>query len=165
MKIAGLIFYNSLLELTLISEPYQTEDMMAGVNKVILLGRLGADPEIRYTSNGTAVANFRIATSERWTNQNGEKEERTEWHRIVAFGKLGEICGEYLAKGKQVYIEGRLQTRTWEDRDKNQRTTTEIIATTMQMLGSPGGGKPSDKEDKEEPSFSEEPPKDDDIPF
>jgi single-strand DNA-binding protein len=136
--------------------------MMAGVNKVILLGRLGADPEIRYTSNGTAVANFRMATSERWNNPNGEKEERTEWHRIVAFGKLGEICGEYLAKGKQVYIEGRLQTRTWEDRDKNQRTTTEIIATVMQMLGSAGGGKAPDKE---EPSFAEEPAKDDDIPF
>ena len=135
---------------------------MAGVNKAILLGRLGADPEIRYTSNGTAVANFRIATSERWTNPNGEKEERTEWHRIVAFGKLGEICGEYLAKGKQVYIEGRLQTRTWEDRDKNQRTTTEIIATVMQMLGSAGGGKAPDKE---ELSYAEEPAKDEDIPF
>ena len=135
---------------------------MAGVNKAILLGRLGADPEIRYTSNGTAVANFRIATSERWNNPNGEKEERTEWHRIVAFGKLGEICGEYLAKGKQVYIEGRLQTRTWEDKDKNQRTTTEIIATVMQMLGSAGGGKTSDKE---EPSSAEEPAKDEDIPF
>lgn len=135
---------------------------MAGVNKAILLGRLGADPEIRYTSNGTAVANFRIATSERWNNPNGEKEERTEWHRIVAFGKLGEICGEYLAKGKQVYIEGRLQTRTWEDKDKNQRTTTEIIATVMQMLGSAGGGKTSEKE---EPSSAEEPAKDDDIPF
>lgn len=139
--------------------------MMAGVNKVILLGRLGADPEIRYTSNGTAVANFRMATSERWNNPNGEKEERTEWHRIVAFGKLGEICGEYLAKGKQVYIEGRLQTRTWEDRDKNQRTTTEIIATVMQMLGSAGGSKASGKEDKEEPSYAEEPAKDEDIPF
>ena len=136
---------------------------MAGVNKAILLGRLGADPEIRYTSNGTAVANFRIATSERWTNSNGEKEERTEWHRIVAFGKLGEICGQYLAKGKQVYIEGRLQTRNWEDKDKNQRTTTEIIATGMQMLGSAGGTKAPDKE---ESSFSEEEPiKDDDIPF
>jgi len=136
---------------------------MAGVNKVILIGHLGADPEIRYTSNGTAVANFRIATTERWTNPNGEKEERTEWHRIVAFGKLGEICGEYLSKGKQVYIEGRLQTRTWEDRDKNQRTTTEIIATGMQMLGSPpGGGKFSEKEP---PPYSEELPKEEDIPF
>jgi len=139
------------------------EDTMAGVNKAILLGRLGADPEIRYTSNGTAVANFRIATSERWNNPNGEKEERTEWHRIVAFGKLGEICGEYLAKGKQVYIEGRIQTRTWEDRDKNQRTTTEIVATNMQMLGSAGGGKAPDKE--EPSSYAEEPAKDDDIPF
>lgn len=136
---------------------------MAGVNKVILIGNLGADPEIRYTSTGTAVANFRIATTERWTNANGEKEERTEWHRIVAFGKLGEICGEYLAKGKQVYIEGRLQTRNWEDRDGNQRTTTEIIATGMQMLGSPGGSS-SQLQGKEEPAI----PKDsvvDDIPF
>lgn len=135
---------------------------MAGVNRVILLGRLGADPEIRFTSNGTAVANFRIATSERWKNQDGEKEERTEWHRIVAFGKLGEICGEYLTKGKQVYIEGRLQTRTWEDKSGNKRETTEIVATVMQMLGSAGGGKAPDKE---ESSYIEEPAKDDDIPF
>lgn len=133
---------------------------MAGVNKVILIGNLGGDPEIRYTSSGTAVANFRIATNERWTTPNGEKEERTEWHRIVAFGRLGEICGEYLSKGKQVYIEGRLQTRTWEDRDKNQRTTTEIIATAMQMLGSAGGGGAQDA-DREAP-----PPNDDsDVPF
>src|SRR5512137_1288617 len=104
------------------------EELMAGVNKVILIGNLGADPEIRYTSNGTAVANFRLATTERCNNPTGEKEERTEWHRIVAFGKLGEICGEYLGKGKQVYIEGRIQTRTWEDKDGKQRTTTEIIA-------------------------------------
>jgi len=135
---------------------------MSGVNKVILLGRLGADPEMRFTSNGTAVANFRIATSERWTNPDGEKEERTEWHRIVAFGKLGEICGEYLTKGKQVYIEGRLQTRTWEDKSGNKRETTEIVATVMQMLGSAGGGKAPEKG---EPSYVEEPAKDDDIPF
>lgn len=137
---------------------------MAGVNKVILIGNLGADPEIRYTSNGTAVANFRIATTERWTNPNGEKEERTEWHRIVAFGKLGEICGEYLAKGKPVYIEGRLQTRNWEDRDGNQRTTTEIIATGMQMLGQAGGSSGRSQE-KEETSLPDEPIKDEDIPF
>ena len=111
---------------------------MAGVNKAILMGNLGADPEMRYTSNGTAVANFRIATTERWTNPNGEKEERTEWHRIVAFGRLGEICGEYLSKGKQVYIEGRLQTRSWEDQDGNKRYSTEIVAQTMQMLGRAG---------------------------
>ena len=108
---------------------------MAGVNKVILIGRLGADPEVRYTNSGTPVANFRMATSVNFTDKNGEKTERTEWHRIVAFGRLGEICGEYLAKGKQVYIEGRLQTREWEDREGNKRRTTEIVATTMQMLG------------------------------
>ena len=109
---------------------------MAGVNKVILVGRLGADPEVRYTNTGTPVANFNVATSTNFTDKSGERTERTEWHRIVAFGKLGEICGEYLAKGKQVYIEGRLQTRDWEDRDGNKRKTTEIVANTMQMLGS-----------------------------
>ncbi|HNR13220.1 MAG TPA: single-stranded DNA-binding protein [Thermodesulfobacteriota bacterium] len=132
---------------------------MAGVNKVILIGNLGADPEIRYTSSGTAVANFRIATTERWTTPNGEKEERTEWHRIVAFGRLGEICGEYLSKGKQVYIEGRLQTRTWEDKEGNQRTTTEIITTAMQMLGSAGSGVHAPDRDSSPPSD------DSDIPF
>ena len=111
---------------------------MAGVNKVILVGRLGADPEVRYTNTGTPVANFNIATSTNFTDKSGEKTERTEWHRIVAFGKLGEICGEYLAKGKQVYIEGRLQTREWDDRDGNKRRTTEIVAGTMQMLGAAG---------------------------
>jgi single-strand DNA-binding protein len=111
---------------------------MAGVNKVILVGRLGADPEVRYTNTGTPVANFNMATSTNFTDKSGEKNERTEWHRIVAFGKLGEICGEYLAKGKQVYIEGRLQTREWEDRDGNKRKTTEIVAGTMQMLGAAG---------------------------
>ena len=105
------------------------------VNKVILIGRLGADPEVRYTNDGTAVASFNVATNERWANQKGEKEERTEWHRIVAWRRLGEICGEYLSKGKQVYIEGRLQTRSWEDRDGNKRWTTEIVATNMRMLG------------------------------
>jgi single-strand DNA-binding protein len=113
---------------------------MAGINKVILVGNLGADPEIRYTPSGTAVANFRIATSENRTNKEGQKETRTEWHRIVTFGKLAEICGEYLAKGKQVYIEGRIQTRQWDDKDGNKRYTTEIVANQMQMLGSAGGG-------------------------
>lgn len=110
---------------------------MAGVNKAILLGNLGQDPEIRYTPGGMAVANFSLATTERVKD-----EDRTEWHRIVAFGRLAEICGEYLAKGRQIYIEGRIQTRKWEDRDGNKRTTTEIVANTMQMLGSPrsGGG-------------------------
>jgi single-strand DNA-binding protein len=136
---------------------------MAGVNKVILIGNLGADPEIRYTSNGTAVANFRLATTERWNNPTGEKEERTEWHRIVAFGKLGEICGEYLAKGKQVYIEGRIQTRNWEDKDGNQRTTTEIIATGMQMLGA-GAASAGQMQGKESPALPKD-AVDEDIPF
>ncbi len=109
---------------------------MAGVNKIILIGRLGRDPEIKYFQDGTAVANFSIATSEEWKDkETGEKKERTEWHRIVAFRRLGEICGEYLSKGRQVYIEGRLQTREWEDKDGNRRWTTEIVAREMQMLG------------------------------
>ena len=111
---------------------------MAGVNKVIIVGRLGADPEVRYTNTGTAVANFNMATSSSYTDKSGEKTEKTEWHRIVAFGKLGEICGEYLAKGKQVYVEGRLQTRDWEDREGNKKKTTEIVAGMMQMLGAAG---------------------------
>jgi len=101
------------------------------VNKVILIGRLGADPEIRYTPSGAEVANFRIATSEMWTNKNGEKEERTEWHRIVAWRGLAKICGEYLTKGRLVYIEGKIRTRAWEDKEGNKRTTTEIEATEM----------------------------------
>jgi single-strand DNA-binding protein len=111
---------------------------MAGVNKVILVGNLGADPEVRYLNTGTAVANFRMATTQNIKNKEGEREARTEWHRVVAFGRLAEICGEYLNKGKQIYIEGRLRTRSWDDRDGNKRWTTEIVATSMQMLGSPG---------------------------
>ena len=105
------------------------------VNKVILIGNLGADPEIRYTPSGTAVANFTLATTEQWT-KNGKKEEKTEWHKILAWGNLGSICGQYLHKGKQVYIEGRIQTRSWEDKEGIKRYTTEINAQTMQMLGS-----------------------------
>lgn len=116
------------------------------VNKVILIGNLGADPEVRYTSDGTAVANFNLATTKRWSNQQGEKQEKTEWHRIVAWRRLGEICGEYLSKGKQVYIEGELQTRSWEDKDGNKRWTTEIVASNMQMLGSPAGQDRTDKD-------------------
>ena len=112
---------------------------MASVNKVILVGNLGADPELRYTATGTAVANFRIATNERWNDKNGEAQERTEWHNIVAWNKLGEICGKYLKKGRSVYVEGRLQTRSWEDQAGNKRYTTEIVANVMQMLGSRGG--------------------------
>ncbi|AOY59662.1 single-stranded DNA-binding protein [Desulfococcus multivorans] len=110
---------------------------MAGVNKAIIIGRLGQDPEIRYFQDGSAVANFSVATSEEWRDkETGEKRERTEWHRIVAFRKLAEICGQYLSKGRQVYIEGRIQTREWEDRDGTKRYTTEIVANNMQMLGS-----------------------------
>jgi single-strand DNA-binding protein len=112
---------------------------MASVNKVILVGNLGRDPEVRYTPSGTAVANFSLATTENWTNKDGEKESRTEWHRIVAWGRLGEICGEYLSKGKQVFIEGRIRTNEWEDQEGNKRQTTEIVATNMQMLGPRAG--------------------------
>ncbi len=113
---------------------------MAGVNKVILIGNLGRDPELRYTQNGQAVANFTLATSENWTDKSGEKVERTEWHRIVAWGRTAELCAQYLSKGRTVYIEGRLQTREWEDRDGNKRQTTEINANTVQFLGGGGGG-------------------------
>lgn len=137
---------------------------MASVNKVILIGNLGADPEIRYTPSGVAVANFRIATSDTRTNKDGQKETKTEWHRIVAFGRLAEICGEYLAKGRPVYIEGRIQTRSWDDKDGNKKYMTEIVTTTMQMLGRPGGGSDAgggapNNEDPGQP-FPEE-----DIPF
>lgn len=104
------------------------------VNRAILIGRLGRDPEMRYTSSGTPVVNFSLATDERWSNQNGERQTRTEWHNIVVWGKLGEICNQYLTKGKLVYIEGRIQTREWDDRDGNKRRTTEIVAAEMKML-------------------------------
>lgn len=107
-------------------------------NRATLLGILGADVEVRYTQNGTAVANFNIATKEQWT-KDGEKQEQTEWHRIVAFGRLGEICGEYLGKGKKVFIEGKIQTRQWEDKEGNKRYTTEINARDMKILDSKNG--------------------------
>ena len=139
---------------------------MASVNKVILVGNLGSDPDTRYTPSGVAVANFSIATTETWKDKNtGEKQEKTEWHRIVAWRRLGEICGEYLKKGSQVYIEGSLQTRAWEDKDGIKRYTTEVVAYKMQMLGSPG-----DRMSNKAPQgdFPDEPPPnlpDDDIPF
>jgi len=144
---------------------------MAGINKVILVGNLGRDPEITYTQSGTAVAKFSIATSEQWKDKaTGEKREQTEWHRIVAFGRLAEICGEYLSKGRQVYIEGRLQTSSWE-KEGVTRYSTDIIANQMQMLGSPGGqgSRPAprpqgpDSHASQVPSYPE--PEDDDIPF
>ena len=138
------------------------------INKVILIGNLGSDPEVRYSQNGKAVANFRIATTETWKKQDGSKEEQTEWHRIVAFGRLGEICGEYLAKGSKVYVEGRLQTRKWQDRDGNDRYTTEIVAREMKMLSSRGesggGGGGGNMQSDNEPPWPE-PSMGDDVPF
>lgn len=123
-----------------------TEKIMAGVNKVILIGNLGRDPELRYTQSGQAVVNFSLATSENWTDKNGERVERTEWHRIIAWAKTAELCAQYLSKGRTVYVEGRLQTRDWEDKEGVKRQTTEITATTVQFLGGPrgeGGNAPS----------------------
>lgn len=143
------------------------------VNKVLLIGRLGNNPEIRYTPSGAAVANFNIATNESWNDKNGQKQERTEWHRIVVWGKLAQLCGEYLAKGRQVYIEGRLQTRQWQDKEGQTKYTTEVIANTVQFLGAGNGaGRVADEAAPqasagasanvamEAPSFTEE-----DIPF
>src|SRR4249920_3055318 len=113
---------------------------MASVNKVILIGNLGRDPETRYMPDGGAITNISVATTEAWKDKNGEKQEKTEWHRVAFFGKLAEIAGEYLKKGSPVYIEGRLQTRKWQDKDGQDRYTTEIVANEMKMLGSRGGG-------------------------
>ena len=114
--------------------------MARGVNKVILVGNLGRDPEVRYSPSGAAIANVTIATSEGWKDkQTGEMQERTEWHRIVFFSRLAEIAGEYLRKGSQIYVEGRLQTRKWQDKDGQDRYTTEVVANEMQMLGGRGG--------------------------
>jgi len=112
-----------------------------GVNKVMLIGNLGNDPDTRYTANGGAVTNLSLATTESWKDKNtGEKQEKTEWHRVVLFGKLGEIAGEYLGKGSKVYIEGKLQTRKWQGKDGQDRYTTEIVASDMQMLGDKPAG-------------------------
>lgn len=113
---------------------------MASVNKVILIGNLGADPEVRYMPSGDAIANLRIATTDTWKDKSGEKQERTEWHRVSFFGRQAEICGEYLRKGSSVYIEGSLQTRKWQDKDGQDRYTTEIRGDRMQMLGGRSGG-------------------------
>ncbi len=105
------------------------------VNKVILLGRLGQDPELKYTPGGAAVCNFSMATTEAWTDKQGQKQEKTEWHRIVVWGKLAELCNQYLAKGRQAFVEGRLQTRSWDDKEGQKRYTTEIMANTVQFIG------------------------------
>ena len=151
---------------------------MASVNKVILVGNLGRDPETRYTTSGEAVTNVSVATTDTWKDKSGEKQERTEWHRVAFFGKLAEIAGEYLKKGSQVYVEGRLQTRKWQDKEGQERYTTEIVADRMQMLGSrAGAASGQDAAPERERSTSgaktvgAAPPKkgvddlDDDIPF
>jgi single-strand DNA-binding protein len=136
------------------------------VNRVVLIGRLGRDPEVRYTQSKQAVANFSLATNERWVDSGGNRQERTEWHNVVMWGKLAEISGQYLKKGKLVYIEGRLQTREWDDRDGNKRRTTEVVATNMQMLdrGVESGSGPS-PEDSRDSAPMEVGITDDDIPF
>ncbi len=144
---------------------------MRGVNKVILIGNLGRDPEIRYTRDGTAAANLNLATSDSWKDSQGQRQERTEWHRVVAWDKLAEIAKEYLAKGKQVYIEGRLQTRSWEDKDGHKRYTTEVRADQMVMLGGRGGDDGGARDAGPPPGpaedFTPEPFKatDEDVPF
>jgi single-strand DNA-binding protein len=152
--------------------------MARGINKVILVGNLGKDPEIKYTASGGAIANLTIATSESWNDkQTGEKVEKTEWHRVVAFQRLAEIMGEYLKKGSQVYIEGKLQTRKWQDQSGQDRYTTEVVANDMQMLGSRGdsGGQSQASSGgfRKNPASQEAPAQavsdndfaDDDIPF
>ena len=140
---------------------------MASLNKVILIGNLGRDPEVRYTQNGAAVANFTLATNEVWTDKSGERQEKTEWHRIVVWGKQAEIVKEYLSKGKQVYVEGSLQTRQWDDREGHKRTTTEIKANRVLMLGRPGSGeqRTSQPAESREIVAEDQTPPEDDIPF
>jgi single-strand DNA-binding protein len=136
------------------------------INKAILVGRLGKDPEVRYTPDGMMVTNFTIATDEQWKDKSGEKVQKTEWHRIVTFGKLAEICGKYLIKGKLVYIEGRIQTRSWDDKDGVKKYTTEIVASDMKMLDSKGRDSDSGREEPPLPHPGVDGPMpDDDVPF
>lgn len=162
--------------------------MARGVNKVILIGNLGGDPEIRYTAGGTAVANLRLATSDQWKDkQTGEMQDRTEWHRVVIFGRTAEVAGEYLKKGSKIYVEGRLQTRKWQGQDGQDRYTTEVVVNDMQMLdargggtasfgGPDGGGQQSQPQSQQQPAAADQGPGsgsgtgfdddlDDDIPF
>jgi single-strand DNA-binding protein len=146
--------------------------MARGINKVILVGNLGADPETRYMPSGSAVTNLSVATSESWKDkQTGEQKDRTEWHKVVMFDRLAEIAAEYLRKGSQVYIEGKLQTRKWQDRDGNDRWTTEVRASEMQMLGGRGGGGSAPMSSGQDSGPPSAPPQagpddfDDDIPF
>ena len=170
----SLRFINSI-------RPEEVNIMARGINKVILVGNLGRDPEMRYTASGSAVANITVATSESWKDkQTGEQQERTEWHRVVMFNRLGEIAGEYLKKGSKVYIEGRLQTSKWQDGEGKDRYSTDIIANDLQMLDSRGGGGSSDFDQSSSPPRAPAPRQtnapapsgpaapddfDDDIPF
>ena len=142
---------------------------MSGVNKVILVGNLGANPEMRFTQAGQAVANLRLATTERWTDKNGQKQEVTEWHRVVVWGKQAEICGQYLTKGRQIYVEGRIRTRQWQDQQGQKRYSTEIVAQTVQMLGPRTDRGPDDVgatvPPDEHMGAESGPGNDDDIPF
>ena len=141
---------------------------MASINKVILIGNLGRDPELRYTQSGQAVAHFSLATTDRFSNREGERQERTEWHRITVWGKTAENCAQYLSKGRSVYVEGRLQTREWEDKEGQKRRTTEVIAQTVQFLGGrgQGAGAPAGGGEAGRGDFREgTPPQGDDIPF
>jgi single-strand DNA-binding protein len=146
---------------------------MASVNRVILVGNLGRDPELRYTAGGQPVASFSVATNERWNDREGKTQERTEWHRIVVWGKQGENCANYLQKGRTVYIEGRLQTREWEDKEGQKRQTTEVVAQTVQFLdrrdgaarGAGGAAGPVGPAGSSEPDPTPVPTGGDDIPF
>jgi single-strand DNA-binding protein len=129
-------------------QPTYFREEIIMVNKAILVGRLGKDPEVRYLPDGTMVTNFNLATDEQWKDKAGEKVQKTEWHRIVTFGKLAEICGNYLVKGKLVFIEGKIQTRAWEDKEGVKRYSTEIVANDMKMLDSKGQGQGQSKADE-----------------
>ena len=138
------------------------------VNKVILVGNLGKDPEVRFTQTGSAVANFSIATTEQWNDREGKRKERTEWHNIVVWGKQGEACGQYLAKGRQVYVEGSIRTRSYDDKTGVKRYVTEIVAQRIQFLGGGGGTRIAHEMDSssgEDPAGGGTPPMDDDVPF
>jgi single-strand DNA-binding protein len=143
--------------------------MAGSVNKVILIGRLGKDPELKYTAGGTPMARFTLATDEGFKDRSGEQQKRTEWHTIIAWGKLAEICGEYLTKGKQVYIEGSIRSRQWEDQSGNKRTSYDIVARQMTMLGSRADSERPAQTVKPDQAAAEPPPEpeitDEDIPF
>lgn len=141
--------------------------MSGSVNRIMLLGRLGRDPELRYTSEGAPVVSLSVATDEQWKDKNGEKQQKTEWHRVVAWNKLAELCAEYLAKGRQVYVEGKLQTRQWEDKEGNKKITTEIVASSVVFLGGGNGEtkSTSDTETARTPPAVVAPPQEENLPF